>query len=84
MRRGYAASVITSGWGEAGGLATVCTPRICSPLSHPSFSFLHSTVEASFDIKKACVKPHRYCPLKKEADLEYSAIFFSFLKTLVL
>jgi hypothetical protein len=59
MRRGQAASVITSGWGEGGGLATVCTPHICSPLSRPSFSFLHSAVEASFDIKKACEKPHK-------------------------
>ncbi len=42
-----------------GGLATVCTPHVCSPLSRSSFSFLHPAVKASFDIKKACGKPYR-------------------------
>jgi hypothetical protein len=49
------------GEGEiGGGLANVCTPHICNPLSHSPFSFLHSAVEASFDIKKACAKPHTW------------------------
>jgi hypothetical protein len=45
--------------GGGGGLATVCTPHVCSPLSRSSFSLLHSAVEASFDIKKACGKPYK-------------------------
>jgi hypothetical protein len=47
-----------------GGLATVCTPHICSPLSRSSFSFLHSVVKASFDIKKACGKPYIHILLR--------------------
>jgi hypothetical protein len=44
---------IWMGEGEiGGGLATVYTPHICNPLSHSSFSLLHSAVEASFDIKR--------------------------------
>ncbi len=58
--------------GRGGGLATVCTPHVCSPLSHPSFSFLHSAVEDSFDIKKACEKPYNRL-IKKISDL-YSVI----------
>ncbi len=48
------------GGGErgGGGLATICTPHVCSPLSRSSFSFLHSAVKASFDIKKAYGKPY--------------------------
>jgi hypothetical protein len=38
--------------GRGGGLVTVRTPHTCSPLSGPSFSFLYSAVEASFDIKR--------------------------------
>jgi hypothetical protein len=44
---------IWMGEGEIGdGLVTVCTPHICNPLSHSSFSYLRSAVEASFDIKR--------------------------------
>jgi hypothetical protein len=44
--------------GGGGGLATVCTPHISSPLSRSYFSFLHSAVKVSFDIKKAYGKPY--------------------------
>ncbi len=44
---------IWMGEGEIGyGLVTDCTPHACSPLSHSSFSYLRSAVEASFDIKR--------------------------------
>ncbi len=80
-----AASVIASGWGGrgGGGLATVCTPHVCSPLSRSSFSFLHYAVKASFDIKKAYGKQYsKFVSLryrKKSQDRSFNPPSFRYL-----
>jgi hypothetical protein len=47
---------------RGGGLAAVCTPHACSPLSPSSFSLLHSAVEVSFHIKKVCREGFIFLP----------------------
>ena len=37
---------------------TTCSLHACSFTLRLSFSYIHSAVEASFDIKKACGKPY--------------------------